>query len=117
MLKPMPSPRNTNRERLFVLQGRSGVAHDAAPEMGDDPDDNVTAIIAWAKENLEADQLKRLATEINTLAAPDTPANDRALVRPTTGLGSRAPASRGGSKSAEAAFKAAFPGARDIRQL
>src|SRR3984885_10856882 len=67
LIKPMPSPGGTNREKLFILQGgkgplnRRGMAYDS---MGPTPTnrrglaydtaepDTIEQIVAWAKENL-----------------------------------------------------------------
>jgi hypothetical protein len=67
IIKPMPSPGGTNREKLFILQGgkgplnRRGMAYDS---MGPTPTnrrglaydtaepDTIEQIVAWAKENL-----------------------------------------------------------------
>ncbi len=54
----MPSPKGTNRENLFLLRGRT-MAHDAASAA--EGDENVQALIDWAKENLDDDGLRRLA--------------------------------------------------------
>ena len=59
----MPSPRGTNREKLFILSGRR-IAHDAAipdPKDGDDP---IDAVVAWAKENISDEGFRILISKL-----------------------------------------------------
>ena len=76
IIKPMPSPAGSNKEKLFILQGgkgalnRRGMAYDS---MGPTPTnrrglaydtaepDTVEQIVAWAKENLTPKALHDLS--------------------------------------------------------
>jgi hypothetical protein len=74
LIKPMPSPNGTNREKLFILQGGMGVlnprgAYDsrrglAYDTLGASPNDNIEQIVAWAKENLTPKALHDLSTAL-----------------------------------------------------
>src|ERR1700722_16054287 len=78
LIKPMPSPNGTNREKLFVLQGgkgalnRRGMAYDS---MGPTPtnrrglaydtaEPDIEQIVAWAKENLTPKALHDLSQRL-----------------------------------------------------
>jgi hypothetical protein len=74
LIKPMPSPSGTNREKLFILQGGRGalnprgaydsrrrLAYDTLGASPNDNDDNVAQIVAWAKENLTPKALHDLS--------------------------------------------------------
>src|ERR1700733_2682486 len=76
IIRPMPSPAGSNKEKLFILQGgkgalnRRGLAYDS---MGPTPTnrrglaydtaepDTVEQIVAWAKENLSPKALHDLS--------------------------------------------------------
>ena len=63
-LSAMPSPRGTNREKLYILGGHK-LALDAMPD--DDSDDPVGAVVSWARENCDAEGRKRLIAGIQKL--------------------------------------------------
>jgi hypothetical protein len=78
IIKPMPSPGGTNREKLFILQGGKGVlnrrsAYDsrrglAYDTLGASPNDNIEQIVAWAKENLTPKALHDLSIALQAAA-------------------------------------------------
>jgi hypothetical protein len=108
MIKPMPSPHGTNREKLFILQGgkgvlnRRGMAFDAA--IGASQNDNVAQIVSWAKENLSFDDIRRLAQALAVHAQQNeaVPAadNDPSVVDPMQTRGKAPGASRVGMDAA-----------------
>jgi hypothetical protein len=78
LIRPMPSPKGTNKERLFVLQGgmgalnrrsaydsRRGLAYDT---LGASPNDNIEQIIGWSKQNLTAKQMHDLSVALEAAA-------------------------------------------------
>jgi hypothetical protein len=88
LIRPMPSPNGTNREKLYVLQGgrgalnrreNYGMAFDARRGMAYDTlgakpsDDNVNQLCSWIEENLSDEDRQRL---IETLANRPAPAQD-----------------------------------------
>jgi hypothetical protein len=106
MIKPMPSPQGTNREKLFILQGgkgvlnRRGMAFDAA--IGASQNDNVAQIVLWAKENLSFDDVRRLAQALGVYAQQSEhvpAADDGPVVDPMQTRG-RAPGARVGMDAA-----------------
>jgi hypothetical protein len=83
----MPSPKGTNREKLYILQGGRGVlnpsgAYDsrrglAYDTLGASPEDNVAQIAAWAKENMSSEDLMRLCKLLgDTAGTGSVPAAD-----------------------------------------
>src|ERR1700722_2597079 len=124
IIKPMPSPGGTNREKLFILQGgkgplnRRGMAYDS---MGPTPTnrsglaydtaepDTVEQIVAWAKENLTPKALHDLSIALLAAAyragyptpgeMADAEDNEPTVVDPMQTRG-RSPAARLGSDSA-----------------
>jgi hypothetical protein len=109
LIKPMPSPSGTNREKIFILQGgkgvlnRRGMAFDAA--IGASQNDNVAQIVSWAKENLSFDDIRRLAQALGVHAQQSEPvpaADDGPVVDPMQTRG-RAPGARVGMDAASMA--------------
>ena len=103
-LAAMPSPRGTNRERLFTLSGRR-LAHDAAmsdPENGDDP---VDAVVAWAKAELDTSGRQRLIAALSEL---DGATDD-------LGVPGRPGAPRSPGASDEIPFDVRFPDSKRFR--
>jgi hypothetical protein len=110
IIKPMPSPQGTNREKLFILQGGRGVlnprgAYDsrrslAYDTLGASPNDPVKQIAEWAKENLSADDLSRLIGALGREAQQNMPAaDDEPTIDPMQTRG-RAPGARVGMDAA-----------------
>src|ERR1700733_10495804 len=78
LIKPMPSPNGTNREKLFVLQGGKGALNSrgmAYDSMGPTPtnrrglaydtaEPDIEQIVAWAKENLTPKALHDLSQRL-----------------------------------------------------
>jgi hypothetical protein len=74
IIVPMPSPTDSNKEKLFILQGGKGVlnprgAYDsrrglAYDTLGASPNDNVDQIVAWAKQNLTPKDLHDISTAL-----------------------------------------------------
>ena len=123
LIKPMPSPNNTNREQLYILQGgrgalnRRGMAYDS---MGPTPTnrrglaydtaepDTVKQILDFAKQNLSPKALHDLSQALLAAAYRDgypspgeiaAAADDGPSVDPMQTRG-RSPAARLGSDSA-----------------
>jgi hypothetical protein len=95
IIKPMPSPSGTNREKLF-----RGMAYDAVGPtptnrgaMGTEPDP-VTAIVDWCRENLPAVDVTRLCQALGSMnSEPPPAADDQPSVDPMQTRG-RAPGAR-----------------------
>jgi hypothetical protein len=117
LIRPMPSPSNTNHEKLFVLQGGKGalnrrgnygMAFDskrrlAYDTMGSTPgaspdNDNVAQIAAWAKENMGPEDLARLCQMLGSMTDYVPAADDAPVVDPMQTRG-RAPGARVGMDS------------------
>jgi hypothetical protein len=115
LITPMRSPNNTNREKLYILQGgkgalhRRGMAYDSMGPtptnrgaMGAEPDP-VTSIVAWCRENLPAVDVTRLCQALGSLSREPVPvADDDPSVDPRQTKG-RAPGARVGMDAASMA--------------
>jgi hypothetical protein len=121
LIKPMPSPGGTNREKLFILQGgkgalnRRGMAFDAA--MGASNADSVAQIVSWAKENLSFEDIRRLAQALGVHAQQSEPlpaADDDPSIDPMQTRG-KAPGARVGMDSA--AMKSLFQRFPDLARI
>lgn len=71
MLKPLPSPRGTNHERLFMLKGRKpAMAYDSRRGLARDADpmeeDTLESLIAWVQENMTAPDIEKLCTRLSS---------------------------------------------------
>jgi hypothetical protein len=85
LISPMPSPSGTNREKLFILSGRGavnprgaydgrrGLAYDTLGASPASPQDSVAQIVSWAKENLNFDDIRRLAQALGVHAQQSEP--------------------------------------------
>jgi hypothetical protein len=115
IIKPMPSPGGTNREKLFVLQGgkgalnRRGMAYDS---MGPTPTnrrglaydtaepDTIEQIVAWAKENLTPKALHDLSTALLAYRAGYPSPGEMAAADDEPKVAGKSPAARLGADSA-----------------
>ena len=68
LIRPLPSPKGTNKERLYILQGGMGVlnprgAYDSRRGLAFDTaePDTVDQIVGWSKENLTPKALHDLS--------------------------------------------------------
>jgi len=67
LIAPMPSPRGTNRTRLFILSGRADprAAFDSANGLENARGSETMAqLLAWAEENLSPEEMHALAEEL-----------------------------------------------------
>src|SRR5580698_5996224 len=120
LIRPMPSPKGTNHERPFVLQGgkgvlnRRGMAFDAA--IGASQNHNVAQIVSWAKENLSFDEIRCLAQALGVHAQQNeaVPAADDAPVVDPMQTRGKAPGARVGMDAAAISLFERFP---DLRRI
>ena len=116
LIRPLPSPKGTNKERLFVLQGGMGVlnprgAYDSRRGLAFDTaePDTVDQIVGWSKENLTPKALHDLSIALLAAAyragyptpgeMADAEDDEPTVVDPMQTRG-RSPAARLGSDSA-----------------
>lgn len=76
MIRPMPSPRGTNHERLFILRGRGPrMAYDSKRGLARDDDypratehfeGGVDTLAEWCAENLGRKDIERLIEALNS---------------------------------------------------
>jgi hypothetical protein len=73
MIRPMPSPRGTNHERLYILRGRNPrMALDEAMQEADYPnarqhfEGGVDTLIEWCAENLARRDIEKLIDGLNS---------------------------------------------------
>ena len=96
LIRPMPSPRATNHEKLYILQGgrRSNPRGGAYDSVGGSPEDSVGQIFAWVTENLDdAAQTRLIEMLANKPARPAEDEDEPPVVDPMQTRG-KAPGQR-----------------------